>query len=78
MRGQIKETKREVKYFLTILTMVLVTVMGLNCSGEGREGFLGMREMYAKEKDAGIPKGEVQARRRREVHQGLIEEKEIW
>jgi hypothetical protein len=57
--------------------MVLVTVMGLNCSGEGREGVLGIREMYAEEKNAGIPKGKAQARRR-EVHQGLIEEKEIW
>ncbi len=53
-----------------------MTVMGLNCLGEGREGVLGMRVMYA-EKDAGIPKGEAQARRR-EVHQGLIEDKEIW
>ncbi len=36
-----------------------------------------MREMYAEEKDSGTPEGEAQARRR-EVHQGLIEEKEIW
>ncbi len=57
--------------------MVLVTVMGLNCLGEGREGVLGMREMYAEEKDAGTPEGELQERRR-EVHQGLIEEKETW
>ncbi len=51
--------------------------MGLNCSGEGKEGVLGIREMYAKEKDAGIPNGEAQEKRR-EVHQGLMEEKEIW
>jgi hypothetical protein len=36
-----------------------------------------MREMYAEEKDAGTPEGELQERRR-EVHQGLMEEKETW